>query len=94
MKDVYPEYEDGLAFYAVGIDPTENAQTLEQYAKEQGYPWPIAQAGREMLTDLKVIQQSSKLAFDAEGIVTYRAGYGKGNVETWRGVIEGLIAGR
>ena len=83
-----------MAFYAVAIDPTEDSQTLERYAKEQGYPWPIAQAGREMLSNLKVIQQSTKLAFDAEGIVTYRAGYGKGNVETWRGVIEDLIAGR
>ena len=88
---MYPEYENELAFYAVGIDPTEDAQTLEQYAKEQGYPWPIAQSGREMLTDLKVIQQSTKLVFDSEGMVTYRAGYGQGNVETWRRVIEDLI---
>jgi hypothetical protein len=90
MKEIYPEYADAVAFYAVGVDPTETIEELEAYRQKQGYPWPMATAGQRMLASLNVRVQSTKIAFGRDGVITYRDGYGKGSDETWRRVFEEL----
>ena len=92
MKDLYPEYADKVTFYAVGTDPNESLERLEAYRESQEYPWPMAFPGAGMLPDFRVITQSTKVAFDGQGIITYRDGYGGGGEETWRKVFEGLIS--
>ena len=67
MKEIYPAYADSAAFYAVGTDPSEGIEQLVEYADAQGYPWPIAYPGDGMLSDLRVVVQSTKVAFDGQG---------------------------
>ncbi len=93
MKDIYPEYADDVAFYAVGTDPSESLERLEEYRKDQGYPWPVAEADRSVLSDFKVLVQSTKVAFDSDGIIVYRDGYSGGNEGKWREVFEQLSGG-
>ena len=92
MKEVYPEYADRVAFYAVGTDPREDLEQLESYRERQEHPWPVAVSQGAMLKDLNVFVQSSKVAFDAQGLIVYRDGYGGGGPEEWRQVFEELIA--
>ena len=94
LKDIYPDYADKVAFYAVGTDPTESLKLLEDYRKRQGYPWPVAEPSRDMLAALGILRQSTKVAFDGHGIITYREGYGRGNADTWRKVFENLTSQR
>ena len=94
MKEIWPDYADSMAFYVIGVDPTEDIGELEAYAGEQGYPWPVAQPGEGMLAAFKVTTQSTKVAFDSIGVIRYRAGYGQGDEETWRRVFEELSATR
>ena len=91
MKEVYPEYSDQIAFYAVGTDPSESLERLIDYKEQQGYPWPIAYAGEGTIRNFKVLVQSTKIAFDNQGIITYRDGFGRGDADTWRGIFEELI---
>ena len=91
MKDVYPEFADNVAFYAVGQDPTETVALMEKYRIEQGYPWPVAQTPPKTLQKLRVLQQSTKLAFDSQGIITYRQSHG-GDPDIWRKVFQDLVA--
>jgi hypothetical protein len=90
MKEVYPEYADQVTFYAVGSDPTEDLTLLEGFATVQGYPWPVAKPVGNMLQELEVLQRSTKIAFDANGVITYRASYGQGGPEEWRQVFQEL----
>jgi len=90
MKELYPEFADRVAFFAVNIDPTESLPDLEKYREEQQYPWPVTEPSAGMLSDFRVLQQSTKVAFDSLGVITYRDGYGDGDVDTWRGVFQGL----
>jgi hypothetical protein len=90
MKEVYPDYSDRVDFYAVGSDPGESLERLEDYRQGQGYPWPVAVGEGELLRDLEVLVQSTKIAFDANGVITYRSGYGQGGPEEWRQVFEEL----
>lgn len=92
MKEIYPEYADEVAFYGVGVDPSENLEELEAYGASQGYPWPMAKPERAMLRDLKILVQSSKVAVDRDGVIVYRDGYAKGSDETWRSVFEEIAS--
>jgi len=91
MKDVYPEFADQVAFYAIGQDPSESLELMEQYRKQQGYPWPIAKTDRKTLADLRVLQSSTKIAFDSSGVIAYRAGHGGGSAKVWRQVFEEIV---
>ena len=93
MKEVYPEYADEVAFYGIGADPSESIEELEAYSVSQGYTWPMAVPESDMLRDLKILVQSSKVAIDGDGVIVYRDGYAQGSDETWRSVFEEL-AGR
>ena len=92
MKEVYPDYADSVRFYAVGYDPFEDLERLQSYRQEQGYPWPMAVAQGDILRDLDVVIQSTKIAFDSQGVITYRAGYYRGGPEEWREVFDELSA--
>jgi hypothetical protein len=92
LRDIYPQYAEHVAFYAIGVDPTEPLQELEDFRKTEGYPWPVASPGRNMLADLRVLVRSTKLAFDKMGIIAYRDGYGEGDVEEWKRVFEKLAS--
>jgi thiol-disulfide isomerase/thioredoxin len=92
MMGVYPDFKDSVAFYAVGQDPSESIGELISAAENRGYSWPIASAGPGMLRDLNILSQSSKLAFDQNGEISYKAGYSQGDADTWRQVFEELVA--
>ena len=88
MKEIYPEYADEVAFYGVGVDPSESIEELEAYSESQGYPWPMAVPEGDMLRELHILVQSSKVAVDRNGVIVYRDGYSQGSDETWRRVFE------
>ena len=83
LKDVYPEYQDSVDFYALGIDPTEELGTLVGYKDGQGYPWPVSKAPAAMLPQYNVLGQPTKVAIDGDGVIVFREGYGVEPAETW-----------
>ena len=55
---------------------------LEGYIADNGYANMTAtQPVGSMLRDLKIVSQSSMLAMDANGIITFRKGYGGRSVD-------------
>ena len=94
MKEIYPAYADDVAFYAVGLHPglKEEMTVLKAYKEQHGYPWAIATGPTEMMAELGVTIQSTKIAFDSNGTITYREGMGAGDDETWRRVFSELAA--
>ena len=93
LKDLYPEYADSVDFYAVGTfsKRIESLETLENYRQRQEHPWPVANpADAAVLQNLGVTVQSTKIAFDRNGVITYRDGFGSGNLQTWRQVFDQL----
>ena len=92
MKDIYPEFADDFAFYAVASYPSEKLDKLEAYREREGHPWLVAEPTGTMLRDLNVLVQSTKIAIDSQGVIIYRDGYGQGGEETWRQVFQELAA--
>ena len=90
LKGVYPQYADKVDFYAVGVFPTHDVEVFEEFRVKRGYPWPVAVPQGDLLPDLNVTIQSTKIAFDSEGLVVHRAGMGKGSPEIWHRVFTEL----
>ncbi len=92
MKDIYPQYAGDVDFYAIGVHPgiVEDITTLETYRAERDHPWPVATAPAQVMADLGVTIQSTKIAFDREGMITYREGMGQGDDQEWRRVFTEL----
>jgi len=62
-------------FYLVAFN--EGAETLEGYIAERGFTDMTAtQPVGAMLADLKIVSQSSMIAVDSAGVITFRKGYG------------------
>ncbi len=93
LRDLWPQYADSVAFYAVNTNPTEGIESLVEFAEEEGYPWPIAQPDAGVIPNLRIAIQSSKIAMDGDGTIVYREGMGRGDVEEWRELFERLAAG-
>ena len=79
-----------MAFYAIGIDPFERLDKLVQYKKAQDYIWPVSMAPDGMLPDYNITVQSTKVAIDGEGIITFREGYGRKSDDIWRQLFQRL----
>ncbi len=92
LKDIYPEFADEVAFYAVASSPQEKLDKLEAYREREGHPWLVAEPTGTMLRDLKVLVQSTKIALDSDGLIIYRDGFGRGGEKTWRQVFRDLAA--
>ena len=90
MKDIYPAFADKVNFYAISQSEVETMDQLEHDRIKQGYPWPIAKVDGDVLKKLKVLQQSTKIALDHQGVILYRGGYAEGGVDKWREVLSNL----
>ena len=92
MKEIYPGYSEDVAFYAVGLHPglKEEMAVLKAYKEQNGYPWTVATGPSELMAELGVVIQSTKIAFDSNGTITYREGMGAGDEETWHRVFADL----
>ena len=93
MRDVYPEFSDQVDFYAIGQSPIEYLALLQSDRQIENYPWPVAEIDFNVLKDLRVLRQSTKIVLDHHGVITYRAGYGSGGPSVWREVFLALVAG-
>ena len=88
---MYPEFADRVAFYAIGESSFESIELLESFREEQGYPWPVAEIDVDVLKTLRVLQRSTKIALDHQGVISYRAGYSAGGPSEWKRVFQDLV---
>ena len=84
LKDIYPEYQDSVDFYAVNIDIGDNLESLVRFRDEQGYPWPVAQAPLAMPSRYNVPHIPTQVVIDGNGVIVFRGDFGAEPEETWR----------
>ena len=76
----------------MGTDPSETLDTLEADREREGLPWTTASAEEGMLDSLQIYTQASKIAISADGIITHRYGFGKGNFGSWEELFEDIAS--
>jgi hypothetical protein len=92
LKPIYDQYGEDVDFYAVGVFPGDDVAPFVKFAKERNYPWPVAVPEGQLLEDLYVTIQSTKIAINRHGTIVHRAGMGRGSPEIWRRVFTDLTA--
>jgi len=92
MNEVHPDFADQVVLYGVGASPVDSLEALESFRQREQHPWPVAAPEASMLRDLNVAIRSTKIAFDADGIITYRATFGDADPDEWRQVFEDLAS--
>ena len=69
---------------------------FEDFRIKRGYPFPVAVPQGQMLRDLNITIQSTKVAFDSRGVIVHRAPMGSGlkdnAAEIWHRVFTELSA--
>ena len=90
--EIGDRYNDQVAFYIVGTDPSESLETLEADREREGLPWVTASADEGMLESLQIYVQASKIAISADGTITHRYGIGKGDFESWADLFEDIAS--
>jgi hypothetical protein len=65
---------------------------LVAYKKAQGYPWPVAVAPSGMLPAYNITIQSTKVAVNRAGVITFREGYGVKGGDVWHRVFKELTS--
>ena len=87
LAPIVTEHAGQVDFYLVSF--SESASRLEGYIEDNGYSDMIAtQPVGSMLADLRITSQSSMIAMDANGVITFRKGYGGGG--DFVGALRGL----
>lgn len=78
--------------FVVVIDPMLSIEQIVTYGKKEEYPWRMAKPLDDMLSKLKVISESTKIAIDAKGYIIYRESYGGGNLVEYEEILSLLTA--
>ena len=70
----------------------ESAQIIDDYIAGNNYEhMTAAEPTGTMLADFKIVSQSSIVAMDAAGVVTYRKGFGGGGAGEFSGEFDKLL---
>ena len=93
IRDLGPAAVENVNFYIVGSDPRQTLDSLEADRQGEGYPGAVAEIAGSGLRDLKILQQSTKIALDGNGVITYRDSFGQGSIGTWSRVLTNLASG-
>ena len=88
LTEIYPPLKDKVELYAVAFN--EPLSDLQSYQNESGHAGTVARSAGNMIRNFRVTQQSTKVAIDANGVITYRSGYGRGSPAEWAAVIQEL----
>ena len=90
LTEIYPEFSGSVDLYAVNVDTSDSLKSAAQFGQNQGWTFPVAHPGEGMIRDFKVTKQSTKVAFDGNGVIVYRDGFGRGDPGRWQQVFQEL----
>ena len=93
IRDLGSGAVENVNFYIVGSDLSQTLDKLEANRQDEGYPGAVAEIADTGLRDLKIIKQSTKIALDGNGVITYRDSFGQGNIDVWGQVLTDLASG-
>ncbi|MDR9418054.1 peroxiredoxin family protein [Gracilimonas sp.] len=72
LTEVYPEYEDRLTLVAIGIDPTDDEETMRELAEEKGFTFPVTRGLPNIMLDYGVESQATTVGVNRDGEIAFR----------------------
>jgi len=92
VKNIYPKYTDKVAFLAIDLDTSENAQIIQQYKNELGLEGiDFATGNGKVLSDYQITRTTTKYAIGKNGLILYK-GSGVFNEQQWEVLFNALVS--
>ena len=67
----------------MGWEPGAELSDLVSFKNKHGHPWPVALTTPTLFKQYNVVQHSTKVAIDRDGVIAFREGYGVKGQDTW-----------
>jgi thiol-disulfide isomerase/thioredoxin len=90
LNSTHPPVEDEISVLVVGFDPTESLDKIRDYKEGRNYPWAFAMYNKDVITELKIVSQASKVGISLEGDVVFTEGYGIVSEDGWNDLFREL----
>ncbi len=90
MKEIDQDVGGNSTFIAIDIRYNSSLTELTNFSESQKYKWKVGKPKGNMLKDLGITIQSTKIAIDRTGTIVYREGYGRGTPEKWFSIIKDI----
>lgn len=91
LSEVYPEYEDELTLVAIGIDPTDDEETMRKLAEEKGFTFPVTRGIPEIMLDYGVESQATTVGVDKDGNIAFRKNKMALSADEYRELFDELV---
>jgi len=72
LSEVYPEYQDKLTLVAIGIDPTDDTETMRKLKEKEGFTYPVTAGHPEIMLDFGVESQATTVGINKDGYVEFQ----------------------
>lgn len=91
LSELYPEYKDKLNLVAIGIDPTDDVETMRKLAEEENFTFPITKGQPEIMLDFGVESQATTVGIDRDGNIIFQKNKTALSEEEYRELFDQLV---
>lgn len=91
LSEVYPEYKDKLTLVAIGIDPTDDEETMRALAEEKGFTFPVTRGLPNVMLDYGVDSQATTVGVNRAGNVVFRKNKMALSADEYRELFDSLV---
>jgi peroxiredoxin len=91
LSKLYPEYEDRLDLVAIGIDPTDDEETMRNLSEEEGFTFPITKGHPEIMRNFGVEAQATTVGVNTDGTIAFQKNKTALSEEEYRELFDQLL---
>lgn len=91
LSELYPEYEDRLTLVAIGIDPTDDKETMQALSEKEGFTFPVTRGLPEIMLDYGVESQATTVGVNRDGEIAFQKNKMVISADEYRELFDQLI---
>lgn len=91
LTEVYPDYKDKLTLVAIGIDPTDDNETMRELSEEKGFTFPVTRGLPDIMLDYGVDSQATTVGVNRDGEIAFRKNKMALTSEEYRELFDQLV---
>lgn len=92
LSKLYPEYKDRLNLVAIGIDPTDDEETMRELAEEEGFTFPVTKGVPDIMRAFGVQSQATTVGVNTDGTIAFQKNKTALSEEEYRELFDQLVS--
>jgi peroxiredoxin len=92
LSEVYPDFKDQVNFVAIGIDPTDTREVMEDLAEEKDFKFPTTWGHPQIMIDFGVESQATTVGINRDGYIAFQKNKTALSAEEYRNLFDQLVS--